>query len=69
MFGLYPRFKPKMAKVFGDAGQVICNGLKDFRKQVKNREFPEPCNCFGISDAQYDELLLLLSEDKEKVNS
>lgn len=69
MFGLYPRFKPRMAKMFGDAGQVICNGLKDFLKQVKNRQFPEPCNCFGISDSQYDELLLLLSRDKEKVNS
>lgn len=66
MFGLYPRFRPKMAKVFGNAGQVICDRLKDFVGQVKNRQFPEPCNCFGISDTQYDELLALLSEDKVK---
>ena len=28
MFGLYPKFKPRMAKVFGNAGEVILNGLK-----------------------------------------
>ena len=26
--GLYPRFQPKMAKVYGNAGEVILNGLK-----------------------------------------
>jgi len=25
MFGLYPKFKPKMAKVYGNAGEVILN--------------------------------------------
>jgi hypothetical protein len=30
MLGLYPRFKPKMAKVFGNAGEVILNGLKGY---------------------------------------
>jgi 3-methyl-2-oxobutanoate hydroxymethyltransferase len=28
MFGLYPKFKPRMAKVFGEAGKVILDGLK-----------------------------------------
>ena len=28
MFGLYPKFKPRMAKVFAEAGEVILNGLK-----------------------------------------
>src|SRR5690606_13437616 len=27
MFGLYPKFTPKMAKVYGNAGEVILNGL------------------------------------------
>ena len=30
MFGLYPKFKPRMAKVFGNAGEVILNGLKQY---------------------------------------
>lgn len=67
MFGLYPRFRPKMAKQFGDAGLVIQKGLKDFIDQVKHRQFPEPQNCFGISDSQYDELLSLLSGEKGSV--
>ena len=30
MFGLFPKFKPKMAKTFGNAGEVILNGLKAY---------------------------------------
>jgi 3-methyl-2-oxobutanoate hydroxymethyltransferase len=60
MFGLYPRFKPRMAKVFGDAGKVILDGLKQYAKEVGDRSFPQPENWFGISDDEYDELLGLL---------
>ena len=28
MFGLYPKFKPRMAKVYGNAGEILLNGLK-----------------------------------------
>lgn len=60
MFGLYPRFKPRMAKVFGEAGQVILNGLKQYAKEVSAREFPQPENWFGMTDDEYRELLELL---------
>ena len=62
MFGLYPKFKPRMAKVYADAGQVILNGLKDFSGEVKNRQFPAKENFFGIKDEEYEELLQLLDE-------
>jgi 3-methyl-2-oxobutanoate hydroxymethyltransferase len=42
MFGLYPKFKPKMAKVFGNAGEVILNGLKAYVSEVKSTTFPLP---------------------------
>jgi 3-methyl-2-oxobutanoate hydroxymethyltransferase len=60
MFGLYPRFKPKMAKVFGNAGEVILNGLKAYHDEVIGKQFPQPENWFGMKDDEYDELQKLL---------
>jgi 3-methyl-2-oxobutanoate hydroxymethyltransferase len=60
MFGLYPRFKPRMAKVFGDAGAVILNGLKQYAEEVTSRRFPAEENWFGMPDDAYDELMELL---------
>jgi len=61
-FGLYPRFKPRMAKVFADAGQMIQDGLKQYAQEVTQREFPQPENWFGMPDDEYQELLNLLGE-------
>jgi 3-methyl-2-oxobutanoate hydroxymethyltransferase len=61
-FGLYPRFKPRMAKVFANAGQLIQDGLKEYAKEVTERSFPQPENWFGMPDEEYDELVQLLKE-------
>lgn len=63
MFGLYPRFKPRMAKVFGNAGEVILNGLKEYIKEVSSQAFPQPENYFGMLDDEYEELMKLLEEN------
>jgi len=60
MFGLYPRFKPRMAKVFADAGQIIQEGLIQYAQEVTDRTFPQPENWFGMSDEEFDELLKIL---------
>jgi 3-methyl-2-oxobutanoate hydroxymethyltransferase len=60
MFGLYPRFKPRMAKVFGDAGKVILEGLQLYVTEVSQRSFPAKENWFGMPDEAYDELLKML---------
>lgn len=57
MFGLYPKFTPKMAKVYGNAGEVILNGLKDYVAEVTDGTFPGEENYFGIKDEEYDELV------------
>jgi 3-methyl-2-oxobutanoate hydroxymethyltransferase len=62
MFGLYPRFKPKMAKVYGNAGEVILSGLKHYVEEVQNQTFPQPENWFGMKDEAYEELLKLLKD-------
>lgn len=61
MFGLYPRFKPRMAKMFGDAGKLILDGLKQYIQEVTNQTFPQPENWFGMPDEEYNELLTLLN--------
>ncbi len=60
MFGLYPRFKPRMAKVFGNAGEVILNGLKGYVQEVTDKSFPQPENWFGMKDEEYEELLNMI---------
>jgi len=60
MFGLYPRFKPRMAKLFGNAGEVILNGLKQYVDEVSSQTFPQPENWFSMSDEDYNDLLGML---------
>lgn len=60
MFGLYPKFKPKMAKMFGNAGEVILNGLKSYHNEVKAGTFPARENWFGMQDAEFEGLKKLL---------
>jgi len=60
MFGLYPKFKPRMAKVFGNAGEVILNGLTKYVEEVTDKSFPQPENWFRMRDEEFDELMKLL---------
>ena len=60
MFGLYPKFKPRMAKVFGDAGNLILKGLTQYAQEVRENNFPAEENWFGMPDEAYDELVSML---------
>jgi 3-methyl-2-oxobutanoate hydroxymethyltransferase len=63
MFGLYPRFTPKMAKQYGDAGKVIGDGLKQYVQEVTTKVFPEPERYFGIKEEEYAELRRLVEKE------
>jgi 3-methyl-2-oxobutanoate hydroxymethyltransferase len=65
MFGLYPRFTPKMAKQYGDAGKVIGDGLKAYVDEVTHKVFPERERYFGIKDEELAELKRLIAEDRK----
>jgi 3-methyl-2-oxobutanoate hydroxymethyltransferase len=60
LFGLYPKFTPRMAKVYGQAGEVILNGLKQYVKEVTEKVFPEPERYFGMKNEEYEELMSIL---------
>jgi len=64
-FGLYPKFKPRMAKVFADAGAVIREGLNAYVKEVTERTFPKQENWFGMPDEEYAELVRMLNGDRD----
>ena len=63
MFGLYPKFKPRMAKVFGEAGAVIQDGLKRYVREVQERSFPEEEHYFRMGDEAFRELEHALGAD------
>jgi 3-methyl-2-oxobutanoate hydroxymethyltransferase len=63
MFGLYPRFTPKMAKKYGDAGKVIGDGLKQFVSEIQGKVFPGPEHSFGIKDEEFAELERLVTAE------
>ncbi len=60
LFGLYPKFTPRMAKVYGNAGEVILNGVKQYVAEVSSGQFPQPENYFGMKDEEYDELVQMM---------
>ncbi len=60
MFGLYPKFKPRMAKVYGNAGEVILEGLKRYAEEVQEEKFPAKEHYFGMKDEEFEELLEML---------
>jgi len=60
MFGLYPKFKPRMAKVFGNAGEVILKGLTQYVSEVTGHTFPQKENYFTMPDVEYKKLLTMI---------
>lgn len=60
MFGLYPKFTPKMARVYGNAGQVILDGLKQYVEDVTTQDFPQRENWFTMTDSAFQALTEML---------
>jgi len=62
MFGLYPKFTPKMAKKYGDAGKVIADGLRQYVAEIQSKVFPEPERYFAMKDEEYAELVRMVED-------
>ena len=56
LLGLYPDFKPRMAKVYRDVGAAVLEGLKDYAEEVRARRFPGPEHRFGMAESEIAEL-------------
>ena len=64
LFGLYPKFTPRMAKVYGNAGEVILNGLKQYVTEVSDKTFPEEKNYFGMKDEEFEQLVEMVQRSE-----
>ncbi|MCB0076148.1 MAG: 3-methyl-2-oxobutanoate hydroxymethyltransferase [Anaerolineales bacterium] len=62
MLGLFDRFTPKFVQKYGDAGQLITDGLSTYVKQVKSGEFPTAAHSFTIKEAEWQNFQRLLNE-------
>jgi 3-methyl-2-oxobutanoate hydroxymethyltransferase len=60
MFGLYPKFTPRMARVYGNAGKVILDGIVQYVEDVTTRDFPQRENWFTMKDEAFKDLKELL---------
>ena len=60
MFGLYPKFTPRMARVYGNAGKVILDGVAQYAEDVTTKDFPQRENWFTMKDEAFEELKELL---------
>jgi ketopantoate hydroxymethyltransferase len=60
MFGLYPKFRPPIAKVFSGAGKIILEDLKQYIQEITTKTFPPRENYFTMKDEEYEELLKIL---------
>ena len=63
MFGLYPKFTPKMARVYGDAGRVILEGIGKYVEDVTTKDFPQRENWFTMKDEAFEELVSSIGSD------
>ena len=52
LVGLYPNFVPKFAKQYIQIAQPIEQALKEFKKEVENREFPTLAHSYNISQEE-----------------
>jgi 3-methyl-2-oxobutanoate hydroxymethyltransferase len=50
LLGLYDDLKPKHARVFGDAGQVIRKAISDYREAVETGAFPTADESFYMDE-------------------
>ncbi len=62
MFGLYPKFKPRMAKVYADAGRIITEGLRSYVQEVGAREYPRGENWFSMAEEEFQHLVGMLGK-------
>jgi 3-methyl-2-oxobutanoate hydroxymethyltransferase len=56
VFGLYPDFKPRMARVYRDLGSQVIEGLKAYAEDVRERRFPAAENFFEMEEEELAEL-------------
>ncbi|MBX6422515.1 3-methyl-2-oxobutanoate hydroxymethyltransferase [Thermosulfurimonas sp. F29] len=56
--GLWPRFRPRFVRAYGNAADEILRAVRAYTQEVKMRRFPGPEESFGISQEVLEALKL-----------
>ena len=57
LMGLFWEFKSKFVKRYCEAGQIMCNALKQYADEVRNGTFPAEENFYAIKEEELEKLL------------
>lgn len=60
ILGLFQFFKPKFVKRYANLSETILQAFKNYREDVKTRNFPQPEHFYSIKDEEYEKLLEML---------
>ncbi|MBW1616198.1 MAG: 3-methyl-2-oxobutanoate hydroxymethyltransferase [Deltaproteobacteria bacterium] len=56
MIGLFDRFTPKFVKRYASISKTISDAIKEYKKDVENKKFPQAQHSFSISDEELKKL-------------
>jgi 3-methyl-2-oxobutanoate hydroxymethyltransferase len=57
LMGLFWEFKSKFVKRYCEAGQIMCNALKEYAEEVRSGKFPAEENFYAIKEEELEKLL------------
>lgn len=69
MLGLYSDFVPKFCKQYAKLSNVINESLKNYKKEVEERQFPAKQHCFSMKEEEAKKFLQSLNSDKQQEQS
>jgi len=56
MLNMFPNFKPKFVKVFGNCGELMVSGFKEYIREVQQGSFPSEVHSFNIDQEILEKL-------------
>ncbi len=54
ILGLFELFKPKFVKRYAELGEEMVEAMSQYRKEVKQGEFPKEEHCYRMPDEEYE---------------
>ncbi len=60
LLGMFDAFVPKFVKKYANLNKIILDALREFKKDVEERKFPEEKHSYSLSDSEYKKLIELI---------
>lgn len=56
IFSMYSDYKPKFIKNYGNVGEIMTNGVKQYMEEVKSGAFPDDAHSFSMETAELEKV-------------